>query len=106
MKTIKQIMTEAHKIAKSLEGDYMARMSMALKMAWKSAKEKTVETFELVTGYAKAINGATYKQIEYLRSFSNVSINTSSSQIMKRLNVWEVSEAIDAAKKGLNVIIS
>ena len=106
MKTIKQIMTEAHKIAKSLEGDYMARMAMALKMVWKSAKEKVVETFELITGSGKAFKSATYKQIEYLRSFSNVSINVSSSQIMKRLNVWEVSEAIDAAKNGLNVVIS
>lgn len=34
MKTLKQIMIEAHKIAKTLEGDYSARMSMALKMAW------------------------------------------------------------------------
>ena len=34
MKTRKEIMTEAHKIARTLEGDYSARMSMALEIVW------------------------------------------------------------------------
>ena len=34
MTTRKEIMTKAHKIAKTLEGDYSARMSMALDIVW------------------------------------------------------------------------
>lgn len=34
MKSRKEIMTEAHKIARTLEGDYSARMSMALEIVW------------------------------------------------------------------------
>lgn len=64
------------------------------------------ETFELFTGYKKAFRPSTYKQIEYLRTFENVKIQTSASQIIKRLNTWEVSKAIEAAKEGLNVVIS
>lgn len=33
-----KIMTRAHQIAKTLEGDYAARLSLALKLAWKEAK--------------------------------------------------------------------
>lgn len=35
---MKKIMTRAHQIAKILEGNYSARLSMALKLAWKEAK--------------------------------------------------------------------
>jgi hypothetical protein len=35
MKTRNEIMTEAHKIARTLEGNYSARMSMALEIVWK-----------------------------------------------------------------------
>ena len=63
------------------------------------------EKFELECGGKKAFKPATYKQIEYLKSFNNVTISTSSSQIMKRLNSFELSEAIDAAKEGKKVYI-
>lgn len=36
---MKKIMTRAHQIAKTLEGDYSARLSMALKLAWKEVKK-------------------------------------------------------------------
>ncbi|WP_142415390.1 hypothetical protein [Hathewaya massiliensis] len=35
---MREIMTRAHQIAKTLEGDYSARLSMALKLAWVEAK--------------------------------------------------------------------
>jgi hypothetical protein len=54
---------------------------------------------------SKAFKGATYKQIQYLKTFDNVEINASSSQIMKRIECSEMSEAIDAAKQGIKVII-
>lgn len=36
--TTSQIFTEAHRIAKKLQGHYIARMSFALKMAYKKAR--------------------------------------------------------------------
>ena len=53
----------------------------------------------------KAIKGATYKQIDYLRTFDNVEINASSSQMMKRISISDMSDAIDAAKQGIKVVI-
>jgi hypothetical protein len=35
----KNVMMRAHQIAKSLEGDYRARLSLALRQAWKEEKE-------------------------------------------------------------------
>ena len=35
----RNIMKRAHEIARSLEGDYRARMSIALRQAWKEVKE-------------------------------------------------------------------
>ena len=66
----------------------------------------TQETFTLSTQTSsKAIKGATYKQLEYLRSFDNVEINATGSQIMKRISISDMSEAIDAAKRGIKVVI-
>lgn len=38
-----RIMKRAHQIAKSLEGDYRARMSLALRQAWGEEREVTLE---------------------------------------------------------------
>lgn len=65
-----------------------------------------METFELTTGNNKAHRPATFKQIQYLKSFENVQINCSSSQIIKRLNSFEISQAIVKAKEGIKVIIN
>ena len=35
----RNVMKRAHQIAKTLEGDYRARMSLALRQAWKEVKE-------------------------------------------------------------------
>jgi len=35
----RNLMKRAHQIAKGLEGDYIARMSLALRQAWKEVKE-------------------------------------------------------------------
>jgi hypothetical protein len=50
MKT--KLMKRAHQIAKNLEGDYRARMSLALRQAWR--EEKKVELVKL-TGTEKQI---------------------------------------------------
>ena len=38
----RNVMMRAHQIAKGLEGDYRARMSLALRQAWKEVKVKTM----------------------------------------------------------------
>ena len=48
----RNIMRRAHQIAKNLEGDYRARMSLALRQAWKEVKK--VELVKL-TGTEKQI---------------------------------------------------
>ena len=48
----RNLMKRAHEIARSLEGDYRARMSLALRQAWKEVKE--VELVKL-TGTEKQI---------------------------------------------------
>lgn len=40
MKTKSQIFTEAHKIARTLEGDYTARLSEGLRQAWNNREVK------------------------------------------------------------------
>lgn len=47
--TQSQIFTEAHKIAKTLEGNYSARMSYALKSVYSSLKTESVEPYVLET---------------------------------------------------------
>ena len=49
---MKKIMTRAHQIAKTLEGNYQARLSLALRMAWKEAK--AVDKVVVVKETAKA----------------------------------------------------
>ena len=39
---MKAIMIEAHRIAKTLEGDYLARLSEGLKTAWSNFKKSTL----------------------------------------------------------------
>ena len=47
MNTLKNIMTEAHKIAKTLEGNYTARLSYALKLVWDKIKAPKINIKEL-----------------------------------------------------------
>ena len=42
---MKKIMKRAHEIAKTMAGDYLARMSYALRQAWAEAKASTKKEF-------------------------------------------------------------
>ena len=61
MKMMKNIMKRAHELAKKMEGDYTARLALALRQAWREArqpKELAREvTFKFDTG----------KQVETIR---------------------------------------
>ena len=51
---MKELMIRAHQIAKTLEGNYSARMSIALKQAWsefKMEKQTLTEQFEIFLGF-------------------------------------------------------
>ena len=51
MTTLKTIMTRAHEIARTLEGNYSARMSFSLKKAWAESKENKTTEFEKFLGF-------------------------------------------------------
>ena len=53
---MRKIMKRAHELARKMEGDYQARMALALRQAWKEEREanQMVESFEI--GYA--LNGS------------------------------------------------
>ena len=59
--TKREIMVRAHEIAKTLEGDYIARMSLALRMAWAEARRpkfvKFVVGISRGTAYVARITG-------------------------------------------------
>ena len=104
MKTMKQIMTEAHKVARTLEGNYTARMSEAMKIAWASAKksDSIIEIF--IKG--KVRFGATRKQYEYLSSFANVGIFMAQNRFCNHITKLEASRLIGLAKEGRAIEIS
>lgn len=64
-----QIMKRAHEIARTLEGDYMARMSMALRQAWaESRAPKTLEDEAMAR--MEAIVASSAKCYDYEIKFS------------------------------------
>lgn len=97
-----EIMTKAHRIARTLEGDYTARLSEGLKMAWEESK--TVE-FMLPRGRVKT-RTASVNQFNYLESFDNVYIGCSKHQVISKMDIRDASKAIEAAKSGKQVKIS
>lgn len=56
---LRRIMVRAHQIAKGFEGDYQARLSLALRQAWKEERGKEEVRIEM-----KELKG-TEKQIKY-----------------------------------------
>jgi hypothetical protein len=52
----------------------------------------------------KALNPASYKQIQFFGKLGGIN-KTSSSQILKRMEMHDMSEAIDALQSGKKVII-
>ena len=65
----RNLMTRAHELARALEGDYRARMSMALRQAWKEEKgamtvdkKAKFENKEEALKYINATNKAVAKK--------------------------------------------
>lgn len=57
---VKEIMRKAHKLAKELIGDYVARLSYALRQVWAEVKEMAEEITPFVDGEAEEVNGYYY----------------------------------------------
>ena len=104
MKTMKQIMTEAHRMAKTMEGNYQARLSEAMKIAWASAKKSDNTIEVLIKG--KVRYGATKKQYEYLNSFENVGLYIAQNRFCNHITKQEASRLIGLAKEGKTIEIS
>jgi len=93
-----QIMKRAHEIARTLEGDYAARMSLALRQAWAEARKPKYVTIELrepnrkqKTWVAKIVG--THPVYKFDRKFVN-SVNYGEY-------TWELEEGIyDICENG------
>lgn len=85
--------------------DYRSKFAKALKYIYQMIKKAIEELnapqidFELCA-YGKASINSTYKQYNYLCSFDNVSVEISSSQFQKRIEMTDASEAIQRAIAG------
>lgn len=89
-----QIMKRAHEIARTLEGDYMARMSMALRQAWdESHAPKTPEDEAMAR--MEAIVASSAKCYDYEIKF-NLWENYGKSRTY--IKVIEKSQNIKASK--------
>jgi len=114
--TKSEIFKAAHKIAKRIDvpsdldfamiytKKYAKRLSKALKYIYAEIKKAQSGVFELFA-FGKATVNATYKQFNYLASFTNVSLEISASQFMKRIEMIDASEAIERAIAGQQVRI-
>ena len=74
IKMMKQVMTKAVKLARKMEGDWQARMKMALRMAWalvKKEAEKFVTTLGIGRKYWIAKINGTHPQYKMSREFLN-----------------------------------
>ena len=70
--TKREIMIRAHEIARTMEGDYIARMSLALRMVWEEARRpkfvKFVVGISKGTAYVARITGL-HPRYKFAREF-------------------------------------
>ena len=104
MKTLKQIMTEAHQIAKTMEGDYSACLSESLRISWQNAKENFTPDFIKIENFN--LNDKTTKElfdIIYLGyNFSNEDYNILASAILEVVKTKSNGFQKDIATKAFN----
>lgn len=84
--TNKQIMTNAVKLAKKMQGDWGARMKMALKTVWAIAKKKVdkfVTTLDFGRKYWIAKVTGTHPQYKMDRQFLNENYTEEGQRVFK-----------------------
>ena len=106
--TNSEIFKAAHKLAKTLVGNYAAKLSMALKSVYASLKEIVEDVIEEIVIVCDGSGGVTRKQLSYLMSFDNFSLRgfRSTTQIMKNVDRYDASRAIGLLKEGETVVIA
>lgn len=97
---LRQIMKAAWNIKKNAIARLKVTFSECLKQAWKEARELVID----VPSRCKE-RTCTTSQLNYLQSFANVTISCTPSQLTKHLPIREASRAIEAALKGIQVVI-
>ena len=110
---MRNIMKRAHEIARNLEGDYQARMSLALRQAWEEERglgnevTELISKFELKLGFRdgkdgiKVMRNATKKDIEKIRELKDVIIAELKKQKAAEKAAAEEREAKINAIEGL-----
>jgi hypothetical protein len=103
------IMKRAHQIAKNLEGDYRARMSLALRQAWKEEKEGkglTVEELVKLCEIIDAGDGRLGCRNKYQAQKHLDELKTKREEILKYLADKKAAEkaAAEAREAKINAI--
>ena len=101
----RNVMKRAHQIAKTLEGDYRARMSLALRQAWQAWKEERKVELVKLTGSEKQIAWAEdirRGNIEYLKD----QIENFELRAARGDDFPEIRASLQKALKGLTTQFS
>lgn len=94
---LKQIMKRAHELARQMEGDYVARLSLALRQAWKEAKEVEETKLPELIG--------SEKQIKWAIDIRQKVQETVQKGIIKHLSEQGLHEDAETARKHLTLIL-
>ena len=93
--TKREIMIRAHEIARTMEGDYIARMSLALRMVWEEARRpkfvKFVVGISKGTAYVARITGL-HPRYKFAREFVPAAEKNRSWSGKNGTNVYYVTE--------------
>ena len=90
----KEIMKRAHEIAKTLVGDWYARLALALRQAWKEAKT-VVETVKIFAGYHIDGSKANEFRQDAVKLFANLELKKQLQWRMINLNKQTMSFDLD-----------
>jgi len=71
-----QVMKRAHEIAKTLVGDWYARLALALRQAWREAKNIVTKVIETITDAENFLNKLSELQIEDFRFLNETGFTT------------------------------
>ena len=102
----RNVMMRAHQIAKGLEGDYRARMSLALRQAWKEEKEGkglTIEELVKLCDIVDAGNGRLGCRNKYQAQKHLDELKAKREEILKYLADKKAAEKAAAAAREAKI---
>lgn len=102
-----EIFKRAWELKKTLIYYKYRPFSESLKESWSEFKKQKQDDFSTVNAsFSTTKFGVTYKQLNYIYSFSNFITDLSKSEMMDRLDRMSASFIIDELKSGETVRIS